>query len=563
LIILYDKTTNEKLAYLDNIIIEDTIEITRKINGEFTLKFEALEANLKSEYFEAETYISVDGYYFDIAYIEQVHADEVTYRIECEHITYRLINDTKEFYTYDGTPTEILADIFADTDFIVGTIDSTNITTFAVYEETNKLGLIQLLANKLNLEIDYDEYSISFKNTVGQDRGFQVKFGKNLLGVKKIIDKRKGLTYYSVDIVELKNHPSFKEFADFEVVEEGDTIQIIDEVIGLNVTNKVISRTYNPIKSINTSLEIANKIELLTDSVTQIKRDTVAKDKIYHGIRISPTNGFESIRSDNKARGVFNSDIFALQSGDGTGTNWTNKIYFDAAIGKYVFDGDLSATTIEALKAQIDVVISNTVITQTLAAETGYIAQLTVDQLETSTKVQNYLNNNTSDVNYIKIFNQYIQFITAFTDGSSVEQAKDRYGIDIYWLDDTNLGTTTNVTDYPVLIYTYTEQIKAEFLFENDGINYVPKIILGVGDGTGVNHGKAEIYKGQNGFEINYYKSNTGEKRSLQIDDEGIHSTITEYMPGANIRNIILTTDIPDVSMGNINDVIFKIQGGS
>jgi len=163
LITLYDKNTNLKLAYLDDIIIEDTIEITRKINGEFTLKFEALESNLKSEYFEAETYISVDGYYFDIAYIEQVHAGEITYRIECEHVTYRLINDTKEFYTFDGTPAEILADILMDTDFVIGTIDTTNITTFAVYEETNKLRLVQLLANELNLEIDYNGFSISLK----------------------------------------------------------------------------------------------------------------------------------------------------------------------------------------------------------------------------------------------------------------------------------------------------------------------------------------------------------------------------------------------------------------
>ncbi len=559
MIALYDKNTNLKLAYLDDIIIEDTIEMTRKINGEFTLKFEALEANLKSEYFESETFISVDGYYFDIAYIEQVHSDEVTYRIECEHVTYRLINDIKEFYTFDGTPEEILADILMDTDFVIGTIDSTNITTFAVHEETNKLGLIRLLAYHASAEIDFDGFSISLKNTIGQDRGFQARFGKNLLGIKKIIDKRKNLTYYSVDIVELKNHPLYKEYKDLEVIEEGDNIRIIDEVIGLNVVNKVISRTYNPIKSINTSLEIANSIELLTDTVTQIRRDTVSKDKIYHGIRISPTSGFESIRSDKMARGVFNSDIFALQTGDGTGESWVNKLYFDAATGKYIFDGMLSATMIEALEAEFDVTISNTFITQTLAAETAYIAQLTVDQLETSTKVQNYLNNNTQDVNYIKIFEQYIQFITASTDGSGTEQVKDRRNHNLYWLDDTFKGTTTNTTDYPVLIYNYTEHIKMQIMFENISGNYVPKIILGVGDGTGANHAKAEIYKGQTGLEINYYKSNTGEIRSILIDDTGIHSSIAEYKQEANIRNIIVTNQTPDVSMGNINDVIFKI----
>lgn len=553
MITLYDKTTNKKLAYLDDIIIEDTIEITRKINGEFTLKFEALEENLKSEYFEAETYISVDGYYFDIAYIEQVHADKVTYRIECEHVTYRLINDTKDFYTYDGTPTEILADILADTDFTVGTIYSTNITTFAVYEETNKLGLIQLFANKLNLEIDYDEYSISLKNTVGQDRGFQVRFGKNLLGVKKIIDKRKELTYYSVDIVELKNHPSYKEFSDLEVIEEGDTIQIIDEVMGLDVTNKVISRTYNPIKSINTLLEIANSIELLTDTVTQIKRDTVVKDKTYHGIRISPTYGFESIRSDNKARGVFNSDIFALQSGDGTGINWTNKLYFDPVTGKYIFDGTLSAQMIEALEAQFDITISNTVITQTLSAETGNIAQLTVDQVETSTKVQNYLNNNISDVNYIKIFEQYIKFITASTDGTTTEQATDRKGNLLYWIDETYSGTTLDETNYPVMIYAYNELIKMEIAFKDVNDIAEPQIILGTGEGTTALGGKASIHKLVDGLEISYYSPYSENKNYIKITDYGVFTSNNESIEkdlivykkiDKNIGTSIVTDDI-------------------
>ena len=559
MVTLYSKNTNTKLAYLNDIIIEDSIEVTRKINGEFTLKFDVLEDNLKCGYFDEENYIAVDNFYFDIVYIEQIHSESVTYRIECEHVTYRLIEDEKEFYTYDGTPVQILSDILAGTEFIVGTVEPSTITTFAVHEETNKLGLLQLLAYHTNAELDFDGFKISLKNTLGQDRGFQARFGKNLTGVKKIIDRRKRLTYYAVDIVELKGHPSYKDFSEIEIVEEGDTIRIIDEVIGLDVENKVIKRTYNPVKQINTSLEIANTIEIITDSVTKIRRDTVAKNKVYHGIRISPDTGFESIRSDKMARGVFNSDTFALQTGDGTGSNWINKLYFDPATGKYIFDGTLSATMIEALEAEFDVTISNTFITQTLAAETAYIAQLTVDQLETSTKVQNYLNNNTNDVNYIKIFEQYIQFITASTDGSGTEQVKDRRNNNLYWLDDTYKGTTTKVTDYPVLIYNYSELIKMQIMFENISGTYVPKIILGVGDGTGANHAKAEIYKGQTGLEINYFKSNTGDKRSVLIDDTGVHSIVTGYKANANVRNIIVTDQTPDASMGSVNDVIFKI----
>ena len=558
MITLYSKNTNAKLAYLDDIIIEDSIEITRKINGEFILKFEVLEDSLKCEYFKSEGYIAVDKSYFDIAYIEQIHSDSVTYRIECEHVTYRLIEEEKEFYTYDGTPTQILTDILTDTNFTVGTVEPAGITTFAVHEETNKLGLLQLLAYHTNSELDFDGFKISLKNTLGQDRGFQARFGKNLTGVKKIIDRRKGLTYYAVDIVELKSHPSFKEFSDLEVIEEGDTIRIIDEVISLDVTNKVIKRTYNPVRLLNTSLEIANSIEILTDSVTKIRRDTVAKDKIYHGIRISPDNGFESIRSDKMARGVFNSDIFALQTGDGTGENWTNKLYFDAATGRYIFDGMLSATMIEALEAEFDVSISNSSITQTLAAETAYIAQLTVDHLETSTKVQNYLQSNTSDMNYLRIFDQYIQFITASTDGSTNEQVKDRYNNYLYWLDDTFKGTTTNVTDYPVMIYEYNELIKSQFAFVHDGVNYTPQLILGTGTGNTEDSGKTFIYKATDGFYIDYRHSVTGESTIFKITDDGIDLSMFPTVTFSeqvvlSVPQIWVQPDIP--SMAKQSDV--------
>ena len=546
MITLHDKNTNTKLAYLDDIIIEDSIEITRKINGEFILKFEVLEDNLKCEYFESENYIVVDKSYFDIAYIEQIHSDSVTYRIECEHVTYRLIEYEKEFYTYDGTPTQILSDILAGTVFIVGTVEPTGITTFAVHEETNKLGLLQFLAYHTNSELDFDGFKISLKNTLGQDRGFQARFGKNLTGVKKIIDRRKGLTYYAVDIVELKNHPSFEDFSNLEIIEEGDTIRIIDEVIGLDVTNKVIKRTYNPIRAINTYLEIANSIEILTDSVTKIRRDTVAKDKTYHGIRISPDNGFESIRSDKMARGVFNSDIFALQTGDGTGENWINKLYFDAATSKYIFDGMLSATMIEALEAEFDVTVSNVTITNILAAETGYIAQLTVDELLTDTKVKNYLKKDTdfnvsiAPIEYQHIFGKYHRFIYATTDGSQEAQAIDRYGRLLYWKDSDKEVVTLDETNHPVMVYVYSEPV----VFQTSATAGQIEMIFGQGDGVLENSSKAFIRKTTTGLELIYYRSNTGEERKISLDDVG-----------TNINNLIIenrTDDPTSPSVGQI-----------
>lgn len=518
MVALYEKKTNKKLAALDDIIIENSISITRQINGEFTLKLEALEADLKSQYFQGETYVAANGYYFDLVYIEQQHSDTLTYQLEGEHVSYRLISYDVPYYTFDGTPEEILTDILSGTELMPGAVDNTDIIIFAVYEETNRLGLVQLLAGMIHAEIDFDGFKIDLKNTIGQDRGFTARFGRNVTGLKKIMDKRNDLTCYSVDIIELKNHPDYAGFENLETIEEGDTIRIVDEVLGLDVVNKVIKRTYNPIKAINTSLEIANRIDLFTDTVTKIKRDTVIKDKLYHGIRISPDLGFESIRNDNMARGIFNSDTFALQSGDGTGGNWINKLYFDPIAAKYIFDGDLSADTITALQS---------LITPNLYAEKANIAELTVDELQTHDKIAKYLAEDITDVNYIRIYDQWLQFITATTDGMETEYVYNRDGGQLYWEDDTFKNPTTEATEYPITIYKYTELIKRQIGFEmRDGL-YTPAEIVGLGSypEEHPDWGKTYIYKSAFGYEINYYDSQDGTLRQIKLSDDGVFIT--------------------------------------
>jgi hypothetical protein len=544
------------MAYLDDLIIEDSIQITRKINGEFTLSFELLEDDLKSIYLDSEGYILCDGYYFDIKYIEKEHSDTLTYRIECENVSYRLIENEVEYYTFDGTPSQILTDILSGTEFSAGAIDSTAITTFAVYEETNKLGLVQKLSNLLNLEIDYNSFSVSLKNTIGENSGFAVTFGKNLKGIRKIIDRRSNLTYYDIDLVELKSHPDYEEFKDLETVGVGDTIRIIDKAMNIDILNKVVKRSYNPVRAINSKLEIANSIELLTDKVTKIQRDTLAKGKTYHGIRISPDTGFESIRSDKMARGIFNSDTLAFQKGDGTGENWTNAVYFDVEQGEYVFDGKLSS----------DVAVSNTVITESLYAENGAIARLTVDMLETSNKVERYLNEDTSDMSFKRVYEQYDLYITASVkydeyDNLLSEQLTTKDLNPVFWADETHTSTTLSDTGYPVMVYQYDEVVKMQISFEADPETgyYLPIIQLGQGDGVTELSSKAFIRKGQTGIEMTYYESNTGNKRKLSISDDGVVvENGSESVDQRNARNVIPSPYNPVTSTGDIGDIYIE-----
>lgn len=313
---LYPKLYNSSgqvLAVLDN-IIKETASIKRVVNGEFTFNFSAYEKELKGEYFDPANALVVDSQTFDIKYIEQEHETDVQYAIQCEHVNYRMEDGEENLfplYTYTGTPTQILSNILAGTEFSVGTVEFTDAITITVNAEITRKSLIYELANTLGGEVDYTNlgFTINILASIGKNNGFQARFGKNLKGIRKIIDNRGGLkTYYSVDIIMLKNSNEYieKELRDLEIIDVGDTIQLIDPVIGLDVQNRILSREYNPIFEVNTKVEIANNIELITTKIKQIETSTVHKNKIYNGVHISAEDGFVAERSDGKAKSVMN-----------------------------------------------------------------------------------------------------------------------------------------------------------------------------------------------------------------------------------------------------------------
>ena len=143
-------------------------------------------------------------------------------------------------------------------------------------------------------------------------------------------------------------------------------------------------------------------------------------------------------------------------------------------------------------------IISSSVVTKSLYAERGDIAQLTVDWLSTSKKVMKYLNKDISDDNYIEAHEQGIELKTASVvkSGSEpqTELLHDRYGEALYWQKDITYAEIINgfpyvngkqvymdndVTEYPVRVYKYkvTTKMKIDFEMVN-GVN-VPKITMG------------------------------------------------------------------------------------
>lgn len=245
----------------------------------------------------------------------------------------------------------------------------------------------------------------------------------------------------------------------------------------------------------------------------------------YYGVTISREHGIEIERTDGKSLAVFNSDTFAMSAlVDGV---MTPRIYFDPVKGDYVFDGALGA---------------DAVFTDSLYAENGDIAELTVDSLSTSRRIRKYILSDTSDDNYIAIQEQYLRFITgSVIPNSSPVQAKNRYNESLYWQrqpvshtadgyptdsDGQQIYATTTQTSWPVMVYDYDEMVKAEFAFENESGTYVPILTLGAGDDHGYNKGL--IHKSGTGLDIIF--------SALDGDEIGMRALATGYLDLVGLR---------------------------
>ena len=239
-----------------------------------------------------------------------------------------------------------------------------------------------------------------------------------------------------------------------------------------------------------------------------------------------------ALAADSKSLYIPISTIYGKPNADGTYTlnaldvkNLNDNLY---AIAKKVQGGlttsDLTSAAIDELHA--GTVISNTVITNELYSSYGSISNLAVNKLRTDyAKATKFLNSDTSDVNYINIHDETISFITA-TVGSGTEQLTDGDRV-FYWTDDTHTQMTSEkTTEYPVMVYQYTELVKAKIAFQSittsaGTTTVMPVFTLGAGTGNG-SVGKATIYKSTDGLYLDYYSETDGKLKQIIVGNDGV-----------------------------------------
>ena len=216
--------------------------------------------------------------------------------------------------------------------------------------------------------------------------------------------------------------------------------------------------------------------------------------------------------------------------------------------------------------------------TDSLYAEYGDIADLTVDRISTAKRVKKYLRRDVTQDNYFEGYDKgiyFVQGIVMFDENNEpiVEQLTNRYGVPLWWNgvisyvsgdipydeeDRQLLITEKSTSGEPVVVYKYQKNVKLKIEFWTDVVtgNANPRITLGIGtDTTGMSDaGKADIEKTAEGLSVRYV-AESGEPYKLVFKNDGIYQVRTDgesKLPFMYIRD----TTPPD-TMGRDGDVCF------
>ncbi len=199
--LIYDKFTELKLKSFDTNGLgylkdfKTNPQITRELNGTYKLEFEYALDGLNSEYLEKLNIIKCkyNGKY-QLFRIFQITKNK-TIKIYALHIFFDLYNN----FLLDVRPTNqsgtnalryILSHTSYENSFeVTGNVISENT---AYYVRKNPIEAILTADNSLiNVwggEIDLDNFTIDYKNQIGNDNGVFVEFGKNLKSIEMLTD---------------------------------------------------------------------------------------------------------------------------------------------------------------------------------------------------------------------------------------------------------------------------------------------------------------------------------------------------------------------------------------
>ncbi len=195
LITIYNKKTtkgnfkNNGLAVLNECI---KCEVTEEQNGDYSLELQYPSTSKKAQHFVKYNIIKVDGQLFRIYRVEKEHKNNKIVYVWASHIFYDLAFDFIENVSISNSciKTAIIKALQGREFETVYTVDSDIVIAGSI--DLVQINPAQAIFNIINTWgygfLKRDNYDIKVLISSGTDTGVLVKYGKNIHGIKVIID---------------------------------------------------------------------------------------------------------------------------------------------------------------------------------------------------------------------------------------------------------------------------------------------------------------------------------------------------------------------------------------
>lgn len=253
------------LAYLNNL---ESGVVRQVINGEYAIVFTALIEELKTEFLHDENnLIEYDNDYFKVISLEEEHNSDniLKVSVECEHISYDLIEQTKLTYTQiDRSAVYVMNDLLLNSGFnFIGT-DVTTTASIDIQQETDIKSLLYQVAIIWGGELLYFQNDIELKQKLGSNRGADFRFGKNIQNIKRLIDRIENTVSYEIEIV---HGTELQELGYYGL---GDTIRVVDDMLKIEIDTRIIEIEKDIVTGLNSRVVLGQPIRDLSTGFSNV-----------------------------------------------------------------------------------------------------------------------------------------------------------------------------------------------------------------------------------------------------------------------------------------------------
>ncbi len=358
----------QTLSHIRFVEVINEPKIKEEINGEYSLNFEA-HYEAKSD-LNTNVLVKVNEQYYQIKKLTKSRSDSISLSVQCEHVSYELIidGDYEDDWEIESTAQGMINSILNGTRFTLGSCIDTNYA----YYRTKQMDKRQQLFNVANLfggELHFDNFTVNLLSQRGSNKDLNIELGVNLLGVTEEIDFVEGTTAYELDLVDLSRINGYE--LDFSNAEIGDTIGIIDNVLGINTSERIIAIEYNPFKRQLPTVTVGQYIRDFTEYLKDEAEDVLKTNETWLEVfSIGSTNvlylddleaGGAVVEIDEKAPVVtiqvkqeHIGDTISLNLFDSSNNQYAN--YNEHAFdlnGRLIIDGDFPRGTSGAVEIVI------------------------------------------------------------------------------------------------------------------------------------------------------------------------------------------------------------------